>query len=294
MLASLSPRFSALVGERATAIWSNGVLKTSTNLCCGLKSRHVFSTTYLKQQIATLSIIAKRTEAARTSSRQRISRLLHNRTSQARRERRVSPHRRHLASIRDHATRFGRGILQLRRTFAAGEGVIVVRQIHNRDLARVVASEERGLLVQAFAEERGRGWYDGHLGQARELRLRVRLVEFATVREIAAGVRGVVIYQNDADAAGGLEEGEEGVVLVGFAAVDEGKFGLGLHEGGVGVLIKGVGVGRVFIHKCQGVGLCYDGGNVGEDAGNVGDKGECGAEFVEDVGGGAKDVSWER
>ena len=39
------------------------------------------------------------------------------------------------------------------------------------------------------------------------------------------------------------------------------------------------------------MGLRDDGGYVGEDAGDFGDEGECGAEFVEDVGGGAEDVA---
>ena len=93
--------------------------------------------------------------------------------------------------------------------------------------------------------------------------LHVGLVEFAAVGEIGARVGGVVVDEDDADAAGGFEEGEEGVVLVGFAAVDEGEFGLRLDEGGVGVLVEGVGVGGVFVHECEGVGLRYDGGYVG-------------------------------
>lgn len=80
--------------------------------------------------------------------------------------------------------------------------------------------------------------------------LQVRLIQFAAVGKIAACVGGIVVYQDDADAAGGLEEGEEGVVLVGFAAVGEGEFRLCLHEGGVGVFVKGVGVVCEFVHEC--------------------------------------------
>lgn len=202
------------------------------------------------------SIIAVSTEAARTSSRQRVSRLLRNRTSQTRRECRTSTHRGHLASIRYHAARLGRCVLHLGRALPAREGVVVIRQVDNGDLARVVAAEEGGLLVQALAQERGRGRDGGHLGQAGELGLCVGLVQFAAVGEVGARVGGVVVDENDADGAGGLEEGEEGVVLVGFPAVDEGEFGLGLHEGGVGVLVEGVGVGCVFVHEGQGMGLC--------------------------------------
>ena len=126
----------------------------------------------------------------------------------------------------------------------------MIRQIDNRDLARIIASEEGGPHIQALTEECRRGRYDGHLGQARELRLLIGLVEFAAVGEIAARVGGVIVHQDDAHAAGGFEEGEEGVVLVGFAAVDEGEFCLCLDEGGVGILVEWVGVGGVFVHEC--------------------------------------------
>lgn len=61
----------------------------------------------------------------------------------------------------------------------------------------------------------------------------------------------------------------------------------------MGVLVEGVGIGRIFVHESQGVGLCYDGGEIGEDARHVGDERECEAEFIEDIGGSAKDVAWE-
>ncbi len=51
---------------------------------------------------------------------------------------------------------------------------------------------------------------------------------------------------------------------------------------------------RVFIHERQGVGLCYDGGNIGEYAGDAGDEWESETEFVEDVRRGAEDVAWKR
>ena len=41
------------------------------------------------------------------------------------------------------------------------------------------------------------------------------------------------------------------------------------------------------------MGLRYDGGEIGKDAGESGDGWECEAEFVEDVGGGAEDVAWD-
>lgn len=59
----------------------------------------------------------------------------------------------------------------------------------------------------------------------------------------------------------------------------------------MGVLVKGVGISRVLVHECQGVGLCYDGGEIGEDARDCGDERKSEAELIEDVGGSAKDVA---
>ena len=168
----------------------------------------------------------------------------------------------------------------------------MVRQVDNRDLARIVASEERGPDVEPLAQKGRRGRDDGHLGKAGELRLQIRLVDFAAVGEIGARVGGVVVDDDDADVAGGLDEGEDGVVLVGLAAVDEGQFRLALHEAGVGVLVEWVGVGGEFVLEGQGVGLGYDGGEVGEDA-DIGDEGEAEAQLVEDVGGCPENVAWE-
>ena len=150
-------------------------------------------------------IIAKSTKAACTSSRQYIASLLRNRTSQTGRESRAAIHRRHLTSVRNHPARLRRQILQLQRALPARKGVVVIRQIHNRDLARIVAPEERGLLIQTLAQECRRGRNDGHLGQSRQLGLRVRLVEFAAVGVIGARVGGIVVDQDDADGARGLQ-----------------------------------------------------------------------------------------
>ena len=113
------------------------------------------------------------------------------------------------------------------------------------------------------------------------------MVEFGSVGEIGGGVGGVVVYEDYIYVAGGLEEGEQGVVLVGFAAVDEGEVFLPGDEGGVGVVVEGVRVDGELVHECKGVGFVDEGGEIGEDAGCVG--GEGGAESVEDVAGGAED-----
>ena len=78
--------------------------------------------------------------------------------------------------------------------------------------------------------------------------LHVRLVDFASVGEIGGSVGGVVVYEDDVYVAGWLEEGEEGVVLEGFASVDEGEVFLGGDEGGVGVVVEGVWVDGVLVH----------------------------------------------
>ena len=123
--------------------------------------------------------------------------------------------------------------------------------------------------------------------------LHIRLIQFAAVGEVAACIGGIVVYQDDADAASGLQERKERIVLVGFAAVDEGEFRLCLHECGMGVLVEGVGVGCKLIHEGQGVSLCYDGGDVVQDAGDIGSEWEREAEFVEDVRRRTEDVAWE-
>ena len=80
--------------------------------------------------------------------------------------------------------------------------------------------------------------------------LQVCLIEFAPVGEISRCVGGVIVYEDYINIAGGLEEGEKGVVLVGFAAVDEGEVFLRGYEGGVGVVVEGVGVDGEFVHEC--------------------------------------------
>ena len=80
--------------------------------------------------------------------------------------------------------------------------------------------------------------------------MHVCLVELASVGEIGGCVGGVVVYEDYIDTSGGLEEGEKGVILVGFAAVDEGKVFLPGNERGVGVVVEGIGVHGVFVHEC--------------------------------------------
>ena len=133
----------------------------------------------------------------------------------------------------------------------------MVRQIDDRDLGRVVAAEECGADVQTLGQERRRRRDGGHFGEAGELGLRVGLVDFGAVGLVGAGGGCVVVDDYEVDGAGGLEEGEEGVVLVGFAAVDECEGRLALDEGGVRVVVEGVGVGGEFVHEGQGVGSAF-------------------------------------
>ena len=126
----------------------------------------------------------------------------------------------------------------------------MIRQIHDRDCAVTVASEEGRTDVVAVCNERGCGGNGGHFGQASELGLHVRLVELASVGEIGGCVCGIVVYDDYINISGGLEEGKKGVILVGFAAVDEGKVFLPGNERGVGVVVEGIGVDGVFVHEC--------------------------------------------
>ncbi len=77
--------------------------------------------------------------------------------------------------------------------------------------------------------------------------MHVSLVELAAVGKIGTRVCGVVVYEDYAYAARGLQEGEDGVVLTGFAAVDESEGFLAGYEGGVGVVVEGIGVNGVFV-----------------------------------------------
>ena len=89
----------------------------------------------------------------------------------------------------------------------------------------------------------------------------VRGLDLGAVGEVV-GVGGVVVDDDDVDGSGGLQEREDRVVLMGFAAVDEGEFWLGGDERGAGVGVEGVGVDGVFVSGGDFVGGEDDGGEV--------------------------------
>lgn len=60
----------------------------------------------------------------------------------------------------------------------------MIRQIHYRDLARVIAAEESWADVIPVRYERAARWDDGHLREASELRLHISLVELASIWKI--------------------------------------------------------------------------------------------------------------
>lgn len=85
-------------------------------------------------------------------------------------------------------------------------------------------------------------------------RLDVGGEDFGAVGVVRAAVGGVVVDEEDVDAAGWLEHGEDRVILESFAAVDEVEFFLGGNEvvavgdGGRGCVVEeGVGVDGVKI-----------------------------------------------
>ena len=61
----------------------------------------------------------------------------------------------------------------------------------------------------------------------------------------------------------------------------------------MGVLVEWVRVGCKLVHEGHGVGLGYDGGEVGDDARDLVDEGQGEAQFVENVGRRAENVAWE-
>lgn len=208
-----------------------------------------YSGTDLSTSSPASSIVAKSAKAARTSSRHYPSAFLDDRAAQAGRKIGTAPISRHLPSILDHTTRLRRCILYLKSALAGRVSVVGIRQIHNCDLTRIVAPKECWSFVKPLAQERSWGWDDGHFRQAGELRLCICLIKLAPVRKIGGRIRGVVIHKNDTDSASRLNKGEKGIVLIRFATVDEGKFCLAADEAGVGVLIEGVGINCVLIHK---------------------------------------------
>lgn len=192
-------------------------------------------------------IITKCTKTPRTSTRQRIPRLLTNHTRQTLRERRTPSLRSHLSTIHNHPTSFRPRILYFRRTLPTRKRIIVIRQKHNRNLARIITAKKGRTDSISICRE-SRCWRNyRHFGQAGELGLHVSLVELAAVGKIGTCVCRVVVYEDYAYAARGLQEGEDGVVLKGFAAVDESEGFLAGYEGGVGVVVEGVGVDGIFV-----------------------------------------------
>ena len=126
----------------------------------------------------------------------------------------------------------------------------MIRQINNRDFSIIITTKESRTDIISVSQEHGGGGDGRHFCEAGELGLHVCLVEFGAVGVVGGCVCGVVVHEDYIYVSGGLEEGEEGVVLVGFAAVDEGEVFLRGNEGGVGVVVEGVGVDGVFVHEC--------------------------------------------
>lgn len=166
------------------------------------------------------AIITILLKASRTTTRKRLPRLHHERTPQAGSPAFLAPLARNTNSIRNNARRLSLRILQLRRGCITCVRKVEIREIHNRDLARIVAAEECSSLIQSLCDERFDGWNEWHACEAVVEGLHVGCEDLGAVGEVIACICSVVVYKNDGDVAGGLEEGEDGVVLESFAAVD--------------------------------------------------------------------------
>ena len=147
--------------------------------------------------------------------------------------------------------------------------VINIRQIHHRHRPRLIAPKERRPPVQPLCHKHIHSRYGGHPRQPRRPGLHVRVQDLGAVGEIGGGggaghgrVGRVVVDDEDVD--GAVQHRPDGVVLVCFAAVDEGEFrGAGDARAG-GVVEEGVWVGCVFVAGGCCVGFGYDAGEGGD------------------------------
>ncbi len=109
-------------------------------------------------------IIAILLKASRTITRQRLTRLHHNRTPKTRCPGTTPALSSNLHPIRNHLIRLRLTILQLLRRHTRRKGIRHIRQIHNGDHAAVVAAEERSSAGQALGDECCNGRDVGHAG----------------------------------------------------------------------------------------------------------------------------------
>lgn len=186
------------------------------------------SLTYLRQALASL---------ARS--------LLHRQTRHTRPECHVLIARCDQCTIVDHSHRLVRRILRHEGALAGIIAIIPhVREEHNRQLCCivVVTTKERRSAAQFLRHEDVRSRDDGHaMAQTLELGLRVGVIDLGAVGVVGGGVGGVVIDEEEVH-FGAVEEGPDGVVLVGETAVGEGEALEGGDEGGGAVVEEGIGV----------------------------------------------------
>lgn len=174
--------------------------------------------------------------------------------------------RRNFHAVGDHALRLGLQVLEFRRGFVGGEGVVDVGQVDDEHGIRFVAAEEGGALVQAFRDE-GRDVGDvRHFGQPDCLRAEVGFADVGAVGEVVGGVGAVVVGDEHVDVAVRLDHRPDGDVLVAFAAVGEGEVGLCADEARAGVVVEGV---RVDAEDVVDRGRLHEGDDAFQDAGEV-------------------------
>ena len=149
-------------------------------------------------------------------------------------------------------------ILQLERRLIALERVVRIRQVHDRQLGRVLAAEERRPLIESLGREHVGARYLGHFGEARGRAHAVRVLQVASVGE-AVDVRGAVGDKQDVDLTLGLEERPDRIILTGYAAVDETELFLARDQGRCGVIVERIRVDGVQISGGEFVGETGDG-----------------------------------
>ena len=268
------------------------VFPPSLSLARGDSLFHIYQPPLSPNAFTPSLVKAVLVQTRRTPPRHRPTTLRHDPTRQTQRPPRIPAPRRDLHAVRDHGIRLRGRVLQLRRARAGGEGVVLVGQVDDRQHCGVAAAEEGGAQVQSVGEEGRDVGDDGHAGEARVLGALVGGVGLGAVGVVGGGVGGVVVDDEHVD-QGPVEEGPDGVVLQGFAAVDEVERLLGGDEGGGRVGLEGVGILRVFVGEGRGVDGVEEDGQVlferEEDVGGAGggggvDGGDGGAGFVEEVG----------
>lgn len=116
-----------------------------------------------------------------------------------------------LHAIGNHADRLALRVFEFQCWLIARECIVVIWQIDDSRLTRVVAAEESWALVESFADERGNWWNNRHSRQACTERLDICGQDLRAVGEVVRCVGTVVV--DDDDVNGAVEKRPDRVVL---------------------------------------------------------------------------------